>query len=158
LARRLVERGVAFVEVSLGSWDTHSNNFEQVRSLSRVLDAGWSTLLTDLKARGLLETALIVWIGEFGRTPRINLDAGRDHFPAAWSAALAGGGIKGGQVVGRTSAGGEAVRKRPVSVPDLLATVCRALGLDPARQTVSNTGRPISMIDTTGQPIRELLA
>src|SRR5262249_51915048 len=136
LARRLVERGVPFVEVSLGganglAWDTHRDNFETVRELSQVLDAGWSTLIDDLEARGLLDQTLVVWMGEFGRTPKINGDNGRDHFPTAWTAVLGGGGIHGGQVVGRTSAGGEIVEQRPVTVPDLLATVCRALGIDP---------------------------
>src|SRR5262249_45303929 len=101
LARRLVERGVPFVEVTLSSpdgagglgWDTHAQNFETVERLSGVLDAGWSTLITDLRTRGLLESTLIVWMGEFGRTPKINESAGRDHFPTAWSTVLAGGGI-----------------------------------------------------------------
>src|SRR5262249_11933714 len=160
LARRLVERGVAFVEVSLGdnAWDTHDNNFETVRYLSGVLDAGWSALMEDLEDRGLLDSTLIVWMGEFGRTPKINGGKGRDHFPQAWSAALAGGGTKGGQVVGRTSVGGEAVEERPVSVPDLLATVCRALGLDPAKENVSNTGRPIRLTDAAAKPVHEVLA
>jgi hypothetical protein len=163
LARRLVERGVPFVEVALGGasglgWDTHANNFETVRDLSAVLDVGWSALLDDLKDRGLLDTTLIVWMGEFGRTPRINGDKGRDHFPTAFSTALAGGGIKGGQVIGRTSAGGEAIEERPVSVPDFLATVCLALGLDPTKQNESNVGRPIRLTDPAAKPIRELLA
>jgi Protein of unknown function (DUF1501) len=158
LARRLVERGVPFVEVTLDGWDTHTNNFETVRSLSGVLDAAWSALLADLQDRGLLDTTLIVWLGEFGRTPRINANVGRDHFPLAWCAALAGGGINGGQVVGRTSVGGEAIEARPVSVPDLLATVCRALGIDPARENVSNTGRPIRITDAAARPVQEILA
>jgi Protein of unknown function (DUF1501) len=160
LARRLVERGVAFVEISLssGAWDTHRNNFETVRSLSAVLDTGWSALLSDLKDRGLLQTTLIVWMGEFGRTPRINSQRGRDHYPNAWTAGLAGGGIKGGQVVGRTSAGGEAVEERPVSVPDLLATVCRALSIEPSTENMSNTGRPVRIVDASARPILEVLA
>jgi hypothetical protein len=163
LARRLVERGVPFIEVSLGGasgigWDTHINNFETVRELSALLDAGWATLIEDLKDRGLLDSTLIVWMGEFGRTPKINGDKGRDHFPHAWSAALAGSGIKGGQVVGRTSAGGEAIEDRPVSVPDFLATVCLALGIDPTRQNESNVGRPIPITDLAARPIKEVLA
>jgi uncharacterized protein (DUF1501 family) len=163
LARRLVERGVPFVEVSLGGnngigWDTHQNNFETVRELSLVLDAGWAALMDDLKQRGLLDSTLIVWMGEFGRTPKINGDKGRDHFPTAWSAVLGGGGIKGGQVVGKTSAGGEAVEQRPVSVPDLLATVCRALGIDPTKANPSNVGRPISIVDRAGKPLEDLAA
>jgi uncharacterized protein (DUF1501 family) len=162
LARRLVERGVPFVEVSLGGltgigWDTHVNNFDSVRELSGTLDAGWSALLDDLKGRGLLERTLVVWMGEFGRTPKINGDNGRDHFPAAWTAVLSGGGIRGGQVVGKTSADGMAVAERPVSVPDLLSTVCLALGIDPGKQNESNVGRPIRIADPSARPALELL-
>ncbi|MGE4004008.1 MAG: DUF1501 domain-containing protein, partial [Planctomycetaceae bacterium] len=112
LARRLVERGVPFVEVSLNSagenqgigWDTHQDNFTGVRQMCEVLDPAWSTLLEDLKLRGLLESTLVIWMGEFGRTPQIQAErTGRDHFPVAWSTVLCGGGIRGGQVVGRTS-------------------------------------------------------
>jgi hypothetical protein len=161
LARRLVERGVAFVEVSLGGaggfqWDTHTNNFEIVRGLSEVLDPAWATLMEDLKARGLLDSTLIVWMGEFGRTPTINGDKGRDHFPKAWSAVLGGGGIKGGQIIGKTSRGGESIEQRPVAVPDLLATVCRALGIDPKKSNQSNVGRPISIVDKSGRPLKEI--
>lgn len=166
LARRLVQRGVPFVEVSLNgvenqpgfAWDTHQNNFVQVRRLSEVLDAAWATLMNDLKSHGLLETTLIVWMGEFGRTPRINGNNGRDHFPAAWSTVLAGGGIRGGQVVGKTSNNGMRVEDRPVSVPDLLATICRALGIDYLNQNMSNVGRPIRLVDPEAKPIREILA
>jgi hypothetical protein len=162
LARRLVERGVPFVEVSLGGasgidWDTHQNNFERGKELSGSLDAGWATLLDDLKQRGLLDHTLLVWIGEFGRTPRINGDKGRDHYPKAWTAVLGGGGIRGGQVVGKTSAGGEEVEERPVSIPDLLATVCGALGIDGTTQNQSNVGRPIRIVDQTAAPLSELL-
>jgi hypothetical protein len=163
LARRLVEHGVPFIEVTLGGdtsngWDTHSNNFERVRELSQVLDAGWATLVDDLKDRGLLDSTVLVWMGEFGRTPTINGDQGRDHFPAAWTAVLGGGGIKGGQVIGKTSAGGEAIEQRPVSVPDLLATICRALGLDPNTSNQSNVGRPIPLVDKAGKSLEDLVA
>ena len=165
LARRLVERGVPFVEVTLSNapgapnnWDTHQQNFEQVKQLSRVLDPAWATLIQDLKDKGLLETTLIVWMGEFGRTPQINPDKGRDHFPNAWSAVLAGGGIKGGQVIGKTSPDGMKVVERPVAVPDLLATVGLALGLDIRKQNMSNVGRPIRLVEPTAKPIREVLA
>jgi uncharacterized protein (DUF1501 family) len=163
LARRLVERGVPFIEVSLGGesgigWDTHEDNFPKVRELSQVLDAGWATLLDDLKERGLLGDTLIVWMGEFGRTPTINASKGRDHFPNAWTAVLGGGGIQGGQVIGKTSASGEAIEERPVSVPDLLATVCRALGIDPTKSNLSNVGRPISLVDKAATPLEDLLA
>jgi hypothetical protein len=168
LARRLVERGVPFVEVTLGSfqgnnlgWDTHGQNFNAVRQLSAVLDPAWATLMEDLRQRGLLESTLIVWMGEFGRTPRINQQQGRDHFPNAWSTVLAGGGIRGGQVYGRTTADGMAVdltAGRAVNVPDFLATVCRALGLDPTTPNMSNVGRPIRLTDHGSRAIQELVA
>ncbi len=167
LARRLVERGVPFVEVSLNGvqgnagigWDTHQDNFNAVKALCGVLDPAWSTLLDDLKTRGLLESTLVIWMGEFGRTPEIAADrTGRDHFPAAWSTVLCGGGIKGGQVIGRTSDDGMKVEERPVSMSDYLATICLALGLDPTKQNMSNVGRPIRLADPDAKPITEVLA
>ena len=158
LARRLVERGVPFVEVTLGGWDTHDNNFEQVKSLSNVLDPAWATLMEDLTDRGLLDSTLVVWMGEFGRTPGINPRNGRDHYPGAWSMVLGGGGIKGGQVVGRTSKDGLNVEDRPVTAPDLMATVCLALGLDPKKQNQSNVNRPIRLADPSAKPVKEVLA
>jgi hypothetical protein len=166
LARRLVERGVPFVEVTMGGlnggafgWDTHVQNFERVKQLSAVLDAAWATLMTDLKDRGLLDTTLVVWMGEFGRTPRINSQRqGRDHFPNAWSTVLAGGGIKGGRAVGKTSKDGNKVEERPVGVSDFLATVCLALGIDPSKKNSSNVGRPIRIVDKSANPIREVVA
>src|SRR4029077_8817051 len=104
-------------------WDTHQNNAEGVKSLCGVLDPAFATLLDDLAETGLLDTTLVVWMGEFGRTPRINGANGRDHWAVSWSTVLAGGGIKGGQVIGKTSADGMEVSERPVSVPDFLATV-----------------------------------
>jgi hypothetical protein len=167
LARRLVEREVPFVEVSLNSagdnqgigWDTHQDNFNGVRQLCEVLDPAWATLLEDLSTRGLLETTLVLWMGEFGRTPQIATDrTGRDHFPAAWSTVLCGGGIRGGQVVGKTSADGMQVEERKVDTGALLATVCQALGIDPMNQNISNVGRPIRIVDPEATPIEELLA
>jgi hypothetical protein len=164
LARRLVERGVPFVEVTLGAtamnpagWDTHGQNFDQVRNLCQVLDPAWAALMADLEQRGLLDSTLIVWMGEFGRTPKINQQNGRDHFPNAWSTVLAGGGIKGGQAIGKTSADGTTVEERPVTVPDFLATVCLALGIDPLKQNLSNVGRPIRIVDKAAQPIEEVI-
>jgi Protein of unknown function (DUF1501) len=165
LARRLVERGVPFVEVTLSSvdgnnglgWDTHAQNFDTVEKLCGVLDAGWSTLMTDLRSRGLLDSTLIVWMGEFGRTPKINESAGRDHFPNAWSTVLAGAGIHGGQAIGNTGVDGEQVKDRPVQVPDLLATVVRSLGIDPAKQNFVDNGRPIRIVDLKARPIKEIL-
>jgi len=164
LARRLVERGVPFVEVSLSGvderdmlgWDTHAQNFDAMARLGGVLDSGWATLMTDLRSRGLLDSTLIVWMGEFGRTPKINESAGRDHFPNAWSTVLAGGGVRGGRAIGDTGADGMEVRDRPVSVPDLLATVAKGLGLDPSTQNVSDNGRPIRLVDPKAKPIAEV--
>lgn len=166
LARRLVEYGIPFVEVTLSdlpsgqrfSWDTHRDNFNITQQLGSALAKGWSRLLNDLDERGLLESTLIVWMGEFGRTPTINQTAGRDHFPTAWSTALAGGGIDGGKVIGATSADGNTVIDRPVTVPDLLATVCSALGVATDTENMSNIGRPIPIVDSEAQPITEVLA
>jgi Protein of unknown function (DUF1501) len=165
LACRLVERGVPFVEVTLNNalgapnaWDTHGQNFEQVKKLCEVLDPAWATLREDLDQRGLLDTTLVVWMGEFGRTPRINRQQGRDHFPNAWSTVLCGGGIKGGTVHGKTSPDGMIIKDRPVAVPDFLATVAKALGIDPTMQNISNIGRPIRIVDAAARPIEELLA
>ena len=162
LARRLVERGVPFIEVSLGGpesgsvgWDTHIDNFNSVESLSGELDSGFATLIDDLQTRGLLERTTIVWMGEFGRTPAINDRAGRDHFTDAWSCVLAGGGIKGGQVHGKTSDDGMSVTDGQVSVGDILATICQAVGINPEETNRSNIGRPIKIAD--GKPIQQIL-
>ncbi len=163
MARRLIERGVPFIEVSLSGgaggalgWDTHAQNFTRVKSLSQELDAGWATLMTDLKDRGLLESTTIIWLGEFGRTPAINRNGGRDHYPKAWTTVLAGGGIAGGQAYGRTSNDGTTVEENQVDVPDVLATLCRALGVDPRDQNISELGRPIRIAE--GKAIEEVLA
>ncbi len=158
LARRLVERGVPFVEVTLGGWDTHDRNFDQVKALCEVLDPAWSTLTDDLNDRGLLESTLVVWAGEFGRTPGINPRVGRDHYPVSWSVVLGGGGIKGGQAIGRTGKDGMLVEDRPTNVPDLLSTIALAIGIDPTKQNLSNVGRPIRIVDQAAKPIREVLA
>jgi Protein of unknown function (DUF1501) len=158
LARRLVERGVPFIEVNLGGWDTHQSNFDAVQRQCGILDPAWGQLMTDLEARGLLETTTIICMGEFGRTPRINQGKGRDHFPNAWSAVLAGGGIKGGQAYGKTSEDGTRVEGTPTSVPDLLATLCKALGIDHTKQNPSNVGRPIRIVDKSAKIIKDILA
>jgi len=158
LARRLVERGVPFVEVTLGGWDTHSDNFNAVQRQCNVLDPAWATLMGDLKERGLLETTTIIWMGEFGRTPRINQGRGRDHFPNAWSTVLAGGGIQGGQAVGKTSADGTTVEERPTPTIDLLATLCAALGIDHTKTNDSNVGRPIRIVEKSAKIVREVVA
>jgi hypothetical protein len=166
MARRLIERGVPFVEVSLATvgnlalgWDTHINNFDAVRQLSGVLDPAWATLMEDLRQRGLLDSTLVVWMGEFGRTPTINGQSGRDHWANAWTTVLGGGGIRGGQVHGRTSPDGTTVEaERPTAVPDLIATIALALGLNPTRENISNVGRPIRLVDANAQPLREVLS
>jgi hypothetical protein len=157
LARRLVERGVPFVEVGLGDglgWDTHQDNFTQVRRLSGELDSGWATLMAELKERGLLESTTILWISEFGRTPQINSTAGRDHFPAAWTCVFAGGGIRGGQAYGRTSPDGMTVEENKVGIGDVLATLCQALGVEPERENITRD-RPIKLAE--GTPIADIL-
>src|SRR5262249_28970570 len=160
LARRLIEAGVSFVEVSLGGWDTHQNNFARVTQLSGQVDPAMSQLITDLRDRGLLDTTLVIWMGEFGRTPRINqrgAQPGRDHYPRAWSSVLFGGGIRGGQVIGRTDAEAATVADRPVSPLDFLATVCRVLGIDYNKQNQAGNGRPIRIVDRGANPITQLL-
>jgi hypothetical protein len=162
LARRLIERGVPFIEVSLGTnsggagWDTHADNFNQVRQLSGTLDAGWATLMKELDERGLLNATTILWMGEFGRTPSINPSAGRDHFPTAWTCVLAGGGIAGGQAYGRTSENGMEVMDGKVGAEDVLATLCEALGVPSDTNQMSNVGRPIPITD--GSPLRSILS
>jgi hypothetical protein len=166
LARRLVERGVSFVEVNLGGpdgssgpgWDTHQDNFQAVGSLCGVLDPAWATLLSDLEQRGLLSQTLVVWMGEFGRTPKINDNSGRDHWPGSWSTVLGGTGIRGGQVYGATSDDGMEIRDGQVTVPTLMATICKALGLDPESTNLSNIGRPIPLADHGAVPIEPLLS
>jgi uncharacterized protein (DUF1501 family) len=159
LARRLVEKGVPFVEVTLGNWDTHNDNFNQVKNLCGILDPAWAALMADLKDRGLLDTTTIVWMGEFGRTPKIVKDrTGRDHFANAWSTVIAGGGVKGGQAVGRTSKDGMTVEDRPTSAADLMATVCKILGLNPEKTNMSNVGRPIPLADRKAEAVTEVVA
>lgn len=150
MARRLVEVGVPFVEVSLGGWDTHQDNFERVKSLSGQVDSALSALVTDLKEKGLLDSTLIVWMGEFGRTPNINTRGakpGRDHFPRAWSLAMFGGGLKGGQSLGKTDKEGASVADRPTTAQDFLATVCELLGVDHTKKNETPTGRPIQIVE-----------
>jgi uncharacterized protein (DUF1501 family) len=154
LARRLVEHGVRFVEVTLSGWDTHENNFSTVTGLCRQLDAPFAALLKDLADRGLLGQTLVVCLGEFGRTPKVNEQNGRDHWSDAFSAVLAGGGVRGGQIVGASDAKGEQVKERPVTVPDLYATLLSAFGVD-GKKTYRTQGRPIRLADK-GTVVKEL--
>jgi hypothetical protein len=155
LARRLVESGVTFIEVGNGNWDTHQDNFARHKTLSAPVDQGVAALVTDLRERGLLEKTLVVCLGEFGRTPRINGNQGRDHWPRCFSALLAGGGVKGGRVVGSTNAGGTAVHDRPVGVADLFVSFCHALKINPRKENLSTEGRPLKIVDG-GKVVTEL--
>ena len=150
MARRLVEVGVPFVEVALGGWDTHQDNFKRVKTLSEQVDSALSALVTELKEKGLLDSTLIVWMGEFGRTPNINTrgaNPGRDHYPRAWSLAMFGGGMAGGKVIGKTDKEGASVTDRPTTAQDFLATVCELMGIDHTKKNETPTGRPIQMVE-----------
>src|SRR5262249_35275887 len=155
LARRLIEQGVTFIEVESNGWDTHQDNFNRTKTLTETVDPAFAALLNDLKEHGRLEKTLVIWMGEFGRTPRINGNTGRDHFPRAFNVALAGGGVRGGKVIGATSAEGTEVKERPVSVADLFCTFCHALKINPRKENVSSLGRPIKIVDG-GQVVKEL--
>jgi uncharacterized protein (DUF1501 family) len=157
LARRLVEAGVTFCEVNSPGWDTHQDNFNRVKNLAATVDPAFATLVEDLKVRGMLDRTLVIWMGEFGRTPNINGRTGRDHYPRAFSVALAGAGIKGGQVIGTTDKNGRAVESRPVTVQDLFSTFCHALKINPRKENLSGVGRPIKIVDG-GQPVKELFS
>jgi hypothetical protein len=156
VASRLVEAGVRYVEVSLDGWDTHQDNFGRTEKLMKTLDPAFSSLLLELERKHLLSSTTVMWLGDFGRTPRINGNEGRDHYPGAASAVLAGAGIRVGQVYGRTDATGEKVVEGAVTAPNLLATVASVLGLDPNDAAISPAGRPIALTDG-GSPIRQLL-
>lgn len=156
-ARRFVEAGVKFVEIQYSGWDTHDDNFNQVQNLSASLDAGLSTLIEDLQERGLLDQTLIVCVGEFGRTPKINGGNGRDHFPDLFSALLAGGGIKVGQALGESSQDGTEIKNRPVTVADFHATILTALGVDAAKDYFAPDGRLLKLTDN-GKIIPELIS
>ncbi len=157
MARRLVQEGVRFVEVTLADWDTHADNFNRTKGLMAQLDRGMSGLLADLDDTGLLGSTLVVCMGEFGRTPKVNAAQGRDHFTRAFSAALAGGGIASSRAIGRTSALGTEVEERPVSVQDLFATIYGQLGVDTTREYTSQSGRPIKVLDG-GEAVKELVS
>lgn len=156
MARRLVEAGVPFVEITLGGWDTHQQNFERVQKLSGELDPALGSLIRELDERGLLASTMVVCGGEFGRTPRIR-DGGRDHHPRCFSIAMAGGGIQGGRVVGASDENGEMPKERPINVYDIHATIAHCAGYDPNKQNESPLGRPIRVVDPAGAPIQEAL-
>ena len=157
LARRLVESGVQFVTITDGGWDTHTDNFKSLKTrlLPRV-DRGLSALIDDLKSRGLLDDTLVVWFGDFGRTPKVNPTAGRDHWSTAGVALMAGGGLKPGVVVGRTNALAEYVTDSPVGPQDIAATIYHALGVNLHTWYKAQDGRPIELCPE-GKPVRELV-
>lgn len=156
MARRLVEAGVRCVTIGFGRWDYHSNNFGQCRERLPKLDMGLSALIEDLHLRGLdKDVSVVVW-GEFGRTPKINKDAGRDHWPSVACAMLAGGGMRTGQVIGTTNRLGEVPKDRPVTFQNVFATLYHNLGIDPSTTIPNHFGRPMYLIDSF-EPIRELI-
>jgi hypothetical protein len=157
MARRLVEAGVPFVSVSFGGWDTHQQNFPRLSgNLLPPLDKAVAALISDLHQRGMLDSTLVVVTGEFGRTPRINPNAGRDHWPNVWTLMMAGGGVRGGAVVGASDDKGAFVKDRPVKPEDFAATLYTVLGIDYNKEFHTSLGRPIRFV-TGGTPVRELL-
>lgn len=157
IARRLVEVGVRCVTLSYGRWDSHGDNFNLVRDHGTKLDQGVSALVQDLDERGMLKDVTVVVWGEFGRTPRINPGAGRDHWPQVSCALLAGGGMRTGQVIGSTNRLGEYAKDRPVDVQEVIGTIYRNLGVDPMSVTLKDpTGRPQFLVDRR-DPITELV-
>jgi uncharacterized protein (DUF1501 family) len=155
-ARRLTEVGVRAIEVNLSGWDSHVNNHEIHRKNTAILDPAFSALVRDLKERGQLERTLVVCAGEFGRSPMLNAFEGRDHWPVGFSIAIAGGGVRGGRVIGATDPEGIKEPVDPTNIADLHATVLRAVGLDPAKENVSPVGRPITL--SQGKPLEALLS
>lgn len=155
MARRLVETGVPFVEVDLGGWDTHNGNFNALRTKLPEMDKAIGALVTDLVERGLYDDTAIIWMGEFGRTPRINGGAGRDHWARSWSVVVGGAGFARGAVVGKTNADGTDVDSEPYSAEDLMASVCQSVGISLETTFTSRNGRPMK-IANGGKVIKEL--
>ena len=156
-ARRLVEAGVPFVRVGRAWWDSHGQNFETHQELVPELDHVMANLLDDLEARGLLQNTLVITLSEFGRTPNINSQLGRDHFATAWSCTLSGCGIRGGSVYGATVPTGATVADNPIGAARLFATIYRALGINPQKNYYVGS-RPVPLTDPGTEPIREVLA
>lgn len=156
IARRLVEAGVRIVTVAYGFWDTHGNNFGHMKEHLPLLDTGFSALFEDIYSRGLQEDVAVCVCGEFGRTPKINKDAGRDHWPRVNSALFSGGGMKTGQVIGSTDKIGDSAASRPVHYQDVIATMYKSLGLDPHEFIRDETDRPVQILPESAHPISEL--
>jgi uncharacterized protein (DUF1501 family) len=158
LARRLVEAGVPFVEVDFGGWDNHQNIFPTLSDQKLpTLDRAMAALVEDLEQRGLLQDTAIMWMGEFSRTPRINGTAGRDHWARSWSVVVGGAGMKGGIAVGKTNEDGTSVETEPYTSQDVMASVCKALGISLETTFTSKSGRPMK-IANSGKVIKELFA
>ena len=158
MARRLAEVGVPFVEVNLGGWDNHQNIFPTLADQRLpTVDKAMSALLEDLETRGLLQDTAVIWMGEFGRTPRINGNTGRDHWARSWSVAVGGGGLNGGLAVGKTNEDGTRVDGTSYTSEDLMATVCAGLGISLETTFTSRSGRPMK-IANSGKMIKELIS
>lgn len=156
LARRLVQAGVRFVEIQYGSWDSHADNFTAHRKLMTDIDGPYAALLDDLSKNGMLSETMVILMGEFGRTPKVNAAQGRDHWTRCWSACLAGGGIAAGRVIGRTDELGQEIAERPVSVSDLYATIYRCFGVNPEKKYMGPGARPTKILEG-GDVVQELL-
>ena len=157
LARRLVEAGVRFVTVNVGGWDTHANNFESLKKKLPDYDQAFAGLIEDLSQRGQLKNTLVLSWGEFGRTPRINKDSGRDHWANVFSVAMAGGGLKEGYVLGESDARAEFPKDKPVSPQDILATMYHQLGIDQTKNYTNEAERPVPILNY-GEPIQDIIA
>ena len=155
MARRLVEKGVRFVQINRGGFDTHSNNFPAMTNHGEVMDGALASLIEDLHETGMLEKTMVIMLSEFGRTPRINDNAGRDHWAPVFSGFMAGGGISGGQVIGSSDEDGAMPKDRPVEVADIHATLCHALGIDHEKEVMTPLLRPMKLVDN-GSPVMEL--
>ena len=156
IARRLLETGVRFVEIRQDGWDTHQNNHNQVKRLCERIDRPWALLVDELQEAGLLDETIVLWLGEFGRTPRINAQSGRDHFPSVTPAVIGGGGLQAGQVIGSTNSSGTSISGEPCTAADLFATILNQLGIDPAHEFRTNFNSPAAATDS-GTPIAELV-
>lgn len=157
MAKRLVEQGVRFVQINRGGFDTHSNNFPAMTAHGEVMDPALGSLIEDLAASGMLEKTMVVMLSEFGRTPRVNMNAGRDHWPNVFSGFFAGGGIKGGQVIGTSDKDGGEPDQRPVPVASLNASICHAMGIDPNKEVHTPLQRPMKLVDK-GEVVKELFS
>ena len=157
LARRLVEKGVRFVQVNRGGFDVHANAFPAMRDHGDAMDPALAALIEDLAQSGLLKKTMIVMLSEFGRTPKINVTLGRDHHPGVFTGLFAGGGVKGGQVIGSSDADAMLPKDRPVKVSHLHASICHALGIDPNKEVMTQLQRPMKLVDN-GKPVDELFA